>query len=179
MSETTDKSPEVKAPDFSNIVIDRNGVSLPMTAFKILKGKRANSFYPAPKIEVGNLQATIDWIGEANIVNELQTLLKRKFQNITVESTPEDTGVFDEALFAKYAADFTSAGMKLKEINDKLDELQAQLTRLIDAGDFATSEVKMKELTDLNSQVRAYRQMKEDKQRKPKTEEDEEPSVAA
>ena len=149
-----------------------------MTNFRILKGKNADKFYPAPKVTPANIGDIIKWMGESNLVNELQTLLKRKFQNIASDATSDETG-FDETLFVKYATEFTSAGLKLKEINDKLDELQAQLTKLIDAGEWQTNPEVAKELAELNNQVRAYRQMREDRQRKPKEEAEDAPSVAA
>ena len=124
------------------------------------------------------MQDICDWIGESILVNELQTILKRRFQNIYVDALNGD-GQLDEALFMKYAVDYSVSGMKLKEINDKLDELQAQLTKLIDAGEWMTNDTVKQELSGLNDQIRAYRQMREDRQRKPKQEEEVQPSVVA
>ena len=158
------------------IVVERNDVSLSFGTFKILKGKRADTQYPAPVVTVENLNEVSKWIGAANLVNELQTLLKRKFQNIADQAVGED-GVFNLALFLKYAADFTSAGLKLKEIADKLDELQAELTKIIDTGDLSDHNIQV-QLRELKDQILAYRQMKEDRQRKPKEESVDEPAVA-
>lgn len=160
----------------NHITVERNGVNLDFTNFKILKGKRANTEYPAPSVTADNIGNVIEWIGTANLINELQTLLKRKFQNISDQATGED-GVFNLPLFLKYAAEFTSAGMKLKEIADKLDELSAELTKLIDGADLTDAGVQAK-VRELNDQIRAYRQMKEDRQRKPKEETEAEPAVA-
>lgn len=160
-------------------VITRNNVPLTLGLFKILKGKRADTQYPAPKVEVANLNTFIEWYGVSNIVSDLQTLLKRKFQGIYTDSLDATTGLFNEELFVKYATDLTSAGLKMKEINDKLDELQAQATAIIDGGTWETDEVVRAELKELNNQIKAYRQMREDRKRKPETEEtDAEPSVA-
>jgi hypothetical protein len=174
---TTTKAPEVPIPA-CNIAVERNSIKLPFVNWKILKGERANGFYPAPKVTVENLNEVCNWIGESILVNELQTILKRRFQNIFVDALNGD-GQLDEALFMKYAVDYSVSGMKLKEINDKLDELQAQLTKLIDAGEWMTNDVVKQELSGLNDQIRAYRQMREDRQRKPKQEEEIAPSVVA
>jgi len=159
-----------------NITVERNNTALEFGNFKILKGKRANTEYPAPVVTPENLAEVCAWIGTSNLVNELQTLLKRKFQNIYDQAVGED-GVFNLPLFVKYAAEFASSGLKLKEIADKLDELQAELTKLIDGADLTDSSVQGK-VRELNDQIRAYRQMKEDRQRKPKEETDAEPAVA-
>lgn len=160
----------------NKIAVERNGVNLEFGSFKILKGKRANTEYPAPVVTADNVSEVAEWIGVSNLVNELQTLLKRKFQNIYDQAVGED-GVFNMPLFLKYAAEFTSAGLKLKEITDKLDELQAELTKLIDGADL-TSPATQGKVRELNDQIRAYRQMKEDRQRKPKEETEAEPAVA-
>lgn len=165
-------------PPPCHIKVTRNEVDLGLKNHKILKGKRADTYYPAPEVTAANLSHIQKWMGEANFINMCQTYLKRTFQTIAANAVNSETGLFDEALFVKYAEDFTTSGLKLKEINDKLDELQAQLTRLIDAGEWVTNDEKKKELQDLNAQVRAYRQMKEDRQRKPKADEDEESSPA-
>ena len=158
------------------ITVERNGTNLAFSQFKILKGKRANTEYPAPVVSVDNIAEVIEWIGTANLVNELQTLLKRKFQNIYDQAVGED-GVFNLPLFLKYASEFTSAGLKLKEIADKLDVLKAELTKLIDGADLTSHSVQG-QVRELNDQIRAYRQMKEDRQRKPKEEAEAEASVA-
>lgn len=188
MSEDT--KPAVTPPEF-NIVIERGDVALKMEPFKILKGKRADTFYPAPKVTIENLPQIIQWIGNTNLVNELQTLLKRKFQSIASDSVSAE-GVFDEALFTKYAVEFSSAGMKLKELTDKIEELSAIAVSAIDKGTFSLDGVEYEtfsvidgkpkasvEFQKLNDSIRAYRQMKEDRQRKPKEEETEEASVPA
>lgn len=179
-----DKKKEVPPPP-CNIVIERgvdgDKVAMPFKFFRILKGKRADTFYPAPEVTTENLAQIEKWIGIPNLINQIQTNLKRIMQVIASQSINSETGMFDEALFTKYATDFTTTGMKLKDINLKLDELQAQLSRMIDTGLWLTDEKAKKELTVLNEQVRAYRQMRDDKQRKPVADEDEEeqPSVLA
>ena len=176
---TAEKKKDTPPPPCS-IVVPRNEVFLPFKHHKILKGKRADTYYPAPEVTAANKSLVEKWLGESNVLNILQTYVKRACQNISADSVNTETGLFDETLFIKYAQDLTSTGMKLKEINDKLEELQALQVKLIDGGLWATDDKVKNEMLDLNKQILAYRQMREDKQRKPKVEDEEEaPSVNA
>lgn len=164
-----------------DIVINRNDVGLNLEFFRILKGENENKFYPAPRVTPENLQTFLSWLGTTTLISELQTVVKRKFQNIAKSATGED-GVFNVELFVKYATEFTSAGMRIKEINDKLEELDAELMKIIDAGAWeGTDEAAVAarhRINELKDEKNAYKQMKEDKQRKPKADEAEEvPSV--
>lgn len=171
---------ELPPPPPCDIVVTRNDVNMPFKFFRILKGKRANTLYPSVEVTPETLVDIEKWIGTPNLVNQIQNFLKKIFQSIALQSVNTDTGVFDEALFVKYAVDFTTTGMKLSDINDKLDELTAELSKMIDTGAWMKDDAARAALTDLNNQVRAYRQMKEDKQRKPaEPDEDVQPSVVA
>ena len=175
---TTEKKPEVVAPP-CNITVSRNEASIPFTNFRILKGKRADTFYPA--IDVTKIDRALleKWVGESNWINMVQTSLKKVFQLIAANCTNE-AGVFDENLFSKYAADFTTTGMRLKEIRDKIDELTAELTKIINGGLWATDDQVKNQMLAMNKELMTYRQMEEYKKRTPKTEEDaDEPSVPA
>ena len=163
------------------IVVNRNELDNTLGWFKILKGKRAGVEYPAPVIEASeqSILNFVKWAGPSNVSNMLQTLVKRMFQSILTECVNKETGEINWDLFIEQAKNFTTAGLKLAEINDKLDELQAQFTKLVDeSGDDFSPETQAK-LRELNSQVKAYKQMKLDRSRKPKEDEDEaaEPSV--
>jgi len=176
MSENTTPS-NGNGNGIDDIIISRNGVDLPLSKFKILKGDKKDSEYPAPKVEMDNLELFFKWYGIANVQNVMQNYAKRQFQIMVADSTDAETGVFNRELFIKYATDLSVAGLKIREINDKLDELQAQVAQIIDSDDLDDPTVKA-HLKELNGQVRAYRQMREDKSRKPKAEAEPEPSVA-
>lgn len=160
--------------------IIRNDQAVTTTSYKILKGKRANTEYPAPAVTADNLSEILNWIGKSTLLTEVQTLLKRKFQQIYFSCVGED-GVFNEELFLKYATDFTSAGMKLSEINNMLDELTEQFTTLMDSMESVEDTDKLlelkKEMKSISDQIKTYKQMREDRSRKPKEDEAEEPSV--
>lgn len=105
--------------------IIRNGISKALSVFKIVKGDNKDKEYLAPVISVETWSQDAEWIGVPNIVNVLQTYLKRTYQSIYFDNVDEN-GVFNKDKFLAEAADFTSTGMKLKEINEQLDELQAK-----------------------------------------------------
>ena len=161
--------------------------TLQLVPFKILKGKRADTVYNAPLVTVENVQDVIDWIGIPTLVNEFGTLLKRKFQNIHFGAVLED-GTFNQEKFLIDAANFTATGMKMKEINDKLEELSASIAKMLHAGTYSkrghdgkpTTEAleAQSALAKLGDESRAYMAMKEERSRKPKEEEVEEPAVA-
>ena len=177
-----------------NIV--RNDVTVALEPQKILKGKREGVVYLAPAVTVENLSTIIKWIGDTNLVSELGSLLKRKFQNIHFNAVDEQTGQVNMERFLLDAANFTSTGMRLKEITDKLEELQAALTKIImgggwqgvpttdgapvaaDGSNLTPAGKLQAEMNKLNEQIIAYTQMKEDRQRKPKEEEETAPAVA-
>lgn len=179
-----------------NKTITRNGIDVALEQQKILKGKRADTVYLAPPVNIENLPTILKWIGDTNLVNEVGSLIKRKFQNIWFNAVDEATGQVNMERFLLDAANFTSAGMRLKEITDKLEELQASLTKIIMGGGWqgvpttdnqplAVDESNISpagrlqaEMNKLNEQIVAYLQMKEDRQRKPKEEVEPEAAVA-
>jgi len=179
---------EPVAPKY-NISVTRNDVTLSdeIIPFKRLKGDKANTFYPAIDLTLENKEKVFEWLGDGNLINIVRKALKATAQSIAGDSIDAD-GRFDEALFAKYLTDFSSAGLKLKEINDLIDELQALAIQMIEKGHAVIDGVKQEAIVNgkfspalmkLNDDIRAYRQMREDKQRTPKKEEEEVPSVAA
>lgn len=177
-TETENKAPEIVIP--SQTVI-RNDVSVEVKGTKILKGKRAETVYLAPEVTPENLSTIVKWIGDATLVNELASLLKRKFQNIWFNAVDETTGEVNMERFLVDAANFTATGMKLSEIGIKLDELQGSLTKIIMAGKWqeATPEgaALQADIMKLNGEIRAYMAMKEDRQRKTKDEEEAAPAI--
>ena len=157
-----------------------------MKQHKILKGKRADAVYLAPEVTAENINNIIKWYGLPNLINTLATDLKHKFQQIYFNAVDKTTGVFNLAKFELDAAQFTSSGMKMKEINDKLDELQASLNKLLfgaqcfpnpaepaDSAYNVNAARLQKEVMELNSQIRAYMAMKEERSRKSKEDEEE------
>ncbi len=194
-NETKEAKP---TPPVYDIVCERNGVTLTsadkeIVPFMRLKGKKANTFYPSIDITLANLPKVLEWLGANNHLNILRKYVKAAGQSIAAQCINAE-GFFDAALYAKYLAQLTSTGLKISEIQDLIDELQATATRFIDEGELMIDGVLVQafginpetgkpgpspELKKLNDDIRSYRQMKEDKQRAPAEEEEQVPSVAA
>jgi len=159
----------------SNAVIERNGVNKTLGNYEIVKGDKKGTKYQAPTITIENYETDVVWFGVSNIVNCVQTWAKRTFQQLHFDNVRED-GTFDEAKWLAEAADFTSAGMKLKDINEKIDELstlQAQLVQTFDPSDTA----QVANIRELGQQILVYKAMAEAKSRKKTTEVEEAAAV--
>lgn len=162
------------------IVINRNGVDLPLRDFEFVKGDRQGQKYPAPKIgdTEEDWNQIVKWYGVANLKNDLQTLLKRRFQTLYDDCINEEDGKFNKELFIKYASNLSSVGgLKMKEINIKLDELQAEAVALSELEDWDSPE-NMAKGRAINLEIKAYRQMRDDRSKKKKEDTDEQPSIA-
>jgi len=184
-----EKLPPLPAQSVARKGSDGNDISIELSTFQIVKGDNAGKQYLAPKITVENLDQMIEWHGRGNVVNILQTFDKRTFWSIWVDAIMPD-GTFNMVKFLKEAADFTSTGMKLKEIREKMAEVQAELSLLIRDGDISTtivvnpdgSKTKVKsadllKIDKLNDEFLAYKDMEEKKARPGKAETADEPAV--
>ena len=181
-------------PPKYNITATRNGIELSseIIPFKRLKGDAKDTFYPAIDLNLENKDKVFAFLGDGNLINIVRKFLKSTGQQFAALSINSDTGEFDEALFAKYLTELSTAGLKLSEINDLIDELQAVAIQLVDKGELVI-DGKLEQafeivngkptasaaLRKLNDDIRSYRQMKEDKQRTPKADVEAVASVAA
>jgi len=158
--------------------LNRNEVDMPLKPFKIVKGVNKDKEYLAPDItDVNNWENNLKWIGLPNVISCVQTFLKRTFQELWFDNVDETTGEFNMSKFLAEAADFTSAGMKLKEINDRLDELQATQGIIIRDKDLSDPNV-IAQIKELNESILVFKAMKEARSRK-KAEVEAEPAVPA
>jgi len=160
----------------------KTDVSFDLTTFQIVKGKNFGTRYLCPEITLENWDKAVEWFGKVNLINIVQTYSKRMFWSIWCHNTNTD-GSFNMVGFLTEAADFTSAGLKLKEIRDKIDELQAELTKLLDEGNIGTAPdgtptADLVKLKELGNQIRGYKDMEDKRSRKPETETEDEPAVA-
>lgn len=174
--------------DLNSVVISRNNINKPLTKFKIVKGKKEGKEYLAPQVSVETFDDDVAWLGQVNIVSIIQKWLKASAQSIWFSCFDEE-GNFNQALFEKEMSNLTETGMKLKEINEQLDEVEATLGLILqqaevdeDTGLFKDASIirKMKELNNTKLALRAQRDARS---RKGKTateegEADAEPAVA-
>jgi len=171
--------PEIQLP---SIAITRNGTSLALSQYKIVKGDRKNAKYLAPTITKENFQTLLNWYGVDNVVSILQRNAKAVFQGIFFDAYDEKTGEWLQEKFTTEAARFDVAGLKLKEINDQLDEATERQVNLmaapLDANGQFDPEVT-KQMLVIRDQIAALRAMKEEKSRKPSKSENQqaEPAV--
>ena len=154
--------------------VTRNGVSKVLSIFKILKGDNKNKRYLAPQLDSASADTDLKWFGMEHAFGVLNTYLKRVFQETWLENIDPTTGQFNLAKFLTEGADFTSTGMKLKELDDKIDELQAAAALLVMNGDIwkdrATGEKSpdLLKVGELNSSILVYKAMRDKKSRKDK-----------
>jgi len=160
------------------IVITRNNKELALGTFEFVKGDRQGQTYPAPVVNASTLETVIAWLGLPFLENELQTLLKRRFQTL-YDDCIDENGKFNLELFVKYASNLSSVGgLKMKEINLKLDELQAEAVAISELEDWDSAE-NMAKGRKINLEIKAYRQMRDDRSKKKKEDADEAPSIQA
>jgi len=161
--------------------IVRNDITKELKTYKIVKGVNKDKEYLAPDVsDPQEWEQNQKWVGLPHVINCVQTFLKRTFQELWFDNIGDD-GVHNMAKFLTEAADFTAAGMKLKEIKDKLEELQAQQGQLIaklepdSTGGFPASA--MAAIKELNESILVLKAMAEARSRK-KAETEAEPAVA-
>lgn len=156
--------------DGKAVELERNGLVKQLSRYQIVKGDRKGTVYFAPKVNFTTQEeweADVKWFGLETVATTLQTFAKRVFQDIFLGAVGED-GVFNLQQFLKEAADFTSSGMKLKEIKDKMEETQAMVAEKLQKAtpaDFGNPEWQ-KDITELNSLILGLKAMAESRSRK-------------
>ena len=164
----------------NNISVTRNDITLNYGLQKILKGDNKGKEYPCPNVSTTEWEQLASWLGLAQVKTIVGNWIKQVHQKLYWDCIDESTGEFNLDKFLAKAKDLTAAGLKLKEIEDKIDELQEQLAMRIHSAtpaDFA-NPVWQAETNKLNDESRGYRAMWEDRKRAPKKEIDVVASVA-
>lgn len=163
-------------------VIERNKKEEPLHVFKILKGPNKNKRFLGPQLTVETLNEGIQWWGPAFVVDVLNTNLRRAAQEEWLNSIDKTTGVLNLAGFLSEMKEFTSAALKLSEIDDKIDELQ-ELSRVLledpnaDLGKNPDGSPKpdLVKMISYKDSIRSYKEMRDKKSGKGK--QDAQPSV--
>ncbi len=135
MSEAVTTAPTAVAPavptipldlNGQQIVVDRNGVKKEYKLFKFLKGDSKGAEYPCPDVsDEGTFDETVQFLGKKVALGVFQNFLKAVHQKIRRDCTDEKSGIFDVQKAIRKYASFDVAGLTLKAISDKIDELQA------------------------------------------------------
>jgi hypothetical protein len=108
--------------------IPRNGVEKVLT---VLKGSRSawkDVEYQAPQISAENITLDIQWLGVDNVVNYLNTILKRAGQDYWADAIPgdgeENAGIFNPDKFKLDVANLAASGLKISELTELIDQEQ-------------------------------------------------------
>lgn len=162
--------------------ITRNEVNWPLKTFKIVKGDKKDKEYLCPDItDPTTWELAQKWIGIPIITATVQRMLKQTFQALYFDNIDETTGEFNEGKFLTEGAEFTSTGLKLKEIRELLAETEEANAQLIAKAmknpALFTDPAWQKEIEDGNNLRAMYKAMEEQRSRKGKPEAEAEPSV--
>lgn len=145
----------------------RNEVSNSLHVFKILKGDNKNTRYLAPQLDAKQPEQSLKWFGIPAAFDVLNGFLKRVAQESWLENINPETGVLNLQQFLADIADFTAATMKLKEIDDKLEETRELAERLFMTGDLSNPDVA-EQLRAYGDQINSYKAMRDKRSRKGK-----------
>jgi len=163
--------------------IVRNEVSWPLDSYKIVKGDRKDKEYLCPTVtNPATWELAQKWVGVPVIQATVQKMLKGVFQALYFDNLNDETGELNEAKFLVEGAEFTSTGMKLKEIRELLAETEennAQLIAKAMKNPALFADVNwQKEIEEGNNLRAMYKAMEEQRSRKGKAETEAEPAVA-
>lgn len=171
MSETT-TAPEAPVVPLPEVSISRNGLNLALSDWKIVKGNNKGNQYKAPAVTSENLAQYIQWAGEKHVLAVLQKDAKVTFQGIWFDSFKEDTGEFLLPKFVEEGSKFDQSGLKIKEIDDLIDEATERQLQLMAGGlDPATGGFTVeasRQLLETRELLMSYRAMREERSNKKK-----------
>lgn len=163
--------------------ITRNEISWPLSIYKIVKGDKKDKEYLCPTItNPETWELAQKWIGIPIITATVQRMLKQTFQALYFDNIDEATGELNETKFLTEGAEFTSTGMKLKEIRELLAETEennAQLLSRATKNPALFADPQWQADIEAGNNLRAmYKAMEEQRSRKGKEDKEAEPAVA-
>lgn len=208
---TTPVAPKKTPPDLSKVelfTVNRNNIDKPLTAFAGTRGNWDGVVYQAPQVletpgavikDDTILLNDLEWVGKQNVIDFLNTILKRTAQDCWRDSIPDaetpmgfdesQYGIFQQNLFLDKITKLSAAQMRISELNDlynqsvqALKDAQDQFMKDIFAASTITNEderkAKMAEVGEaykkLGEKVASYKaQLDERKSRKSKEEQTE------
>ena len=128
----TEKKPVVTLSAEPQGVIERNGVSLNLYEYKVIKGDQIDQKYLAPKPESEEFDKVVSFYDKTTILNILKSWTKKTFQEAWFGLVDDTTGLVDFAKFQRAIAELTSASASKKELLERWEELQLENSRLLD-----------------------------------------------
>lgn len=153
----------------SNLNVTRNGVSLELTPFKIIRGDNKDKEYPAVAVSAENLSQVQNWLGADTVISVLQTFVKRACQELWLDNVGAD-GVPNEAKFLEEVKELTSASLKLADLKEKYDELVAKQGMLVEKLTDEPDAALLVEIKNIGTAIKVVKAQMEAKSRKNKPE---------
>ena len=118
--------------DPNQVVITRNEEGKAYLPHKIIKGKRKDAVYLCPVVDFSSDEAwarEMKWASREVVANVLQIFYKRVHQDLWFGNMQPD-GTVNLDKFREEAQNFTQTGLKISEIEAKLDEAVGEQTEL-------------------------------------------------
>lgn len=177
------ETPEI--PAVPSRPLTRNELVKDLTPMRIVKGTREGQPYLAPQWNPKNdVLAEIAWWGLAYIESVVNRDAKKGAQDIWFdESQIDEAGQFLIDKVIQEMAEFDKGGLKLSEIQDRLEEVQAIMSQILRSGklfddsDPVSRDEARKKMKEYDNYYLSLKAQKE-KRSKKKTETAAEPSIA-
>jgi hypothetical protein len=181
------------SPFAKGFPITRNGITAHLDIIVGTRKQWLGVPYPAFQLQATpgtgkiehdhNLIAALNWIGADNVVNALNTYLRRVGQDALVDSTPEsgdNKGVLNLVTLAEYWTKLEASGLKISELEELLEAEQkayeVYISQVVmpklfsaDTSDAEKAEVKAKS-EKIISTINSLRDQLEKRKRKPSKE---------
>jgi hypothetical protein len=166
-------------------VVTRNEVTEPLVPHTLLKGENAGNQYLGFNFKVEQFDDVVKfWGGKEAVINELNGIGKKKAQDVWkgCKGKPgtENEGVFNLDQFLVEIQSFDTAGLPLREINAKLDELNATLMKEVTNPENFKPEnlvAFQAKMAEMNESVNAYKAMAAKRSSRGRKDEDAEPAT--
>ncbi len=117
----TTKKPK---PDLTKVVpyvVERNGIKKALTVFAGTRKSWDGVVYQAPQVTKESFNDDITWFNIENIIRTINLAARKMAQDYWDDSIPasgEQAGIFQEATFLRYIAEWSAASMKMADLID-------------------------------------------------------------
>lgn len=164
-------------PQYTPIVVNRNGIDLTFTSHQILKSKEnKGKEYLAPDITPELVDTLLGWMSPDIAAKKLGQFMRMLSQNwwfdAVKDATDETTGKVDSEkvieTFIRLATGFSARGESIPQLKEQIDDLIDMISELDPtADDFATlAQQYSKEIKDLKLAISDKRRGKTEDEEK-------------
>lgn len=147
-------------------------VSLTFTEARTTKGKNPGlvTFLP----DTSDKQKFLDWVGLDNVFGIVKSKVSQLGRGWYKAAVDEESKQFNPLAFVKFAADFSSSGETIGELEDQMEDLREELLKI----DMSKVE-NYPAIAELGKRMQDLTISINQRKRKPKAEDDDEETVAA